>query len=85
MAIIRPRPQKAMRTAEGWISREQLNTGRHIRMTKNIFRKGYARRNLGPGTVKRCRQVTGGRADRRRCGRRQWCCGVSLCKVAQAA
>lgn len=28
MAVIRPRPQKLMRTAEVYIPREQLNTGR---------------------------------------------------------
>ena len=27
MAVIRPRPQKPMRTSEGYIQRKQLNTG----------------------------------------------------------
>ena len=46
MAVIRPRPQKSMRTTEGSIPREQLNTGRLIEMTNEIFPNG-----VPPGKV----------------------------------
>ena len=36
---------------------------------------GTPRKGLGPGTIKRCRQVLRGRASRCQCGQR--CCGVA--------
>ena len=40
MAVIRPRPQKPMGTAEGSVPTEQLNTGRLINWTRRTFPYG---------------------------------------------